>query len=155
MAHGSVLLIPVLRVNCNHIFLFKKNHHIYFYWQFYVESHQGPIISPGFGELLGWRTSTNPHAGVVASTNSTETEGWKEAPVLGTPQDLPFFSFSFFFCCIHSTWNFLGQGSNSHQSCALHHGCIGNARSLTRCATTELPRPDLLNLLIWLFICIL
>ena len=44
----------------------------------------------------------------------------------------------FFFHCIHRVWKFPGQGLNSCPSCDLHHSC-GNARSLTRYATKELP----------------
>ena len=43
----------------------------------------------------------------------------------------------FYFGYTHSMWKFLGQGSNPHHSSNPSH-CLGNARSLTHCATGEL-----------------
>ena len=49
-----------------------------------------------------------------------------------------FCSFVFVFDYTHGMWRFLGPGSNPFCSCVLCHNC-GNTRSLTLCATRELP----------------
>ena len=44
--------------------------------------------------------------------------------------------FCFVSGCVHSMWNFLGEGSNSHHSSSPSHHS-DNARSLTCCSTRE------------------
>ena len=54
--------------------------------------------------------------------------------------------FFFFFDCTHSTWKFLGQGSNLSCSFDLRHSC-SNAASLTHSAGSLQRQCQILNLL--------
>ena len=53
-----------------------------------------------------------------------------------------------FFGHAHGMWKFPGQGLNSHHSIHLSH-CSDSARSLTCCATRELPRDPRESIQVW------